>query len=205
MNAKAKNVLRYVCMAILFAGFLAIMILVANKYSFKIDKFISFLSKHRHKFITSSFKILTHLGSVVVLGVFSLIFLLANKNKKDGFFALINLVLVAVVCTVVKYIVRRARPEGFMLIEEVGFSFPSAHAALSAAFYGALAYLSLKRLKNKPLKITLVAILLLLPIFIGFTRIYLGVHFPSDILAGLLLGGALTILSSVVYEKIIKH
>ncbi len=202
-NKLMSEIILYVLMAMLFLAFLCVAILVMSKHNFKIDNFLPFVSRHRPSALTKLFKVLTHLGSAVVLGVISLIFLLIYKNKKDGFFALFNFAIVAVICTIIKYIVRRARPVGFMLIDEVGFSFPSAHAALSAALFGAFAALLAMRVKNKPLKFTLMAIFIILPIFVGFTRIYLGVHFPSDILAGLTLGWAITILSSIIYIKFV--
>ena len=78
----------------------------------------------------------------------------------------------------------RPRPQvPWSIGEEPTWSFPSGHSLFSAVLYGLIAYLLLKR-SPTPLRITLSAAALLLPLAIGLSRIYLGMHFPTDVLAG---------------------
>ena len=142
------------------------------------------------------FKTITKAGNVIPVLCIVVVSLLCFKNKKDQ-----NMLGVAVVSTVLtnqllKRIIRRARPSHVRLIEEKGFSFPSGHAMISIALYGFLIYYVYKHVKNKYVKVILMTLLLLLIIVIGFSRIYLGVHYPSDVIGGYSL--ALTILIVVI-------
>lgn len=104
---------------------------------------------------------------------------------------------------ILKNIVQRPRPTEFRMIDESGYSFPSGHSMASAAFYGFLIYLVYKKVKNKKLKITIITLLSLLIILIGISRIYLGVHYTSDVLAGFFVSiSYLTIYISIIDDYI---
>jgi len=81
-----------------------------------------------------------------------------------------------------------------------GYSFPSGHSMISAAFYGFLIYLIYKKVKNKKLKITLIIVLSILIVSIGISRIYLGVHYTSDVLAGF----TVSVSYLIIYTSIVK-
>ena len=88
-----------------------------------------------------------------------------------------------------KGFIERARPLfSYQAYPEVWYSFPSAHAAFSAALYFFLAYLAWKLIPSRPLRIAVVALLSLLVLAISFSRLYLGVHYASDVIAGVALG-----------------
>ena len=80
------------------------------------------------------------------------------------------------------------------LIEETGFSFPSAHAMLSAALYIMLIILVCKYLKNILAKIVLVPFFSALILVVAYSRVYLGVHYITDIIGGWLIGFAITLI-----------
>ena len=82
----------------------------------------------------------------------------------------------------------RSRPGNPLLEHAKGLSFPSGHALMSVTFYGLLIYIVFKSVKNKELKWTLIVMLMLLILIIGFSRIYLRVHYPSDVAAGYCIG-----------------
>lgn len=135
---------------------------------------------------------LTLLGdSVVIIGATMLsgLFLYVFKKRKAAALGLIAAVVGAGGTNVImKMIVGRARPSGLIpAVVETSSSFPSTHATLAVAFYGFIAYLFCKRYPKYTALITTLATLLMLAI--GFSRLYLGVHFPSDVLAGYVLGG----------------
>lgn len=87
----------------------------------------------------------------------------------------------------VKPLIARPRPDLWRprLVGETGFSFPSGHALASATFYPLLAWATL-RLR----RVGFVLVGVGLPLFVGFGRLYLGVHWPTDVLAGWTLGAA---------------
>jgi undecaprenyl-diphosphatase len=91
----------------------------------------------------------------------------------------------------IKRLVGRERPILERLAEATGFGFPSGHAMVSSSFYGLIGYLLWINLRGKwsgAWSIPVVTMLLLAGI--GFSRIYLGVHYPSDVFAGFAAGGA---------------
>lgn len=87
-----------------------------------------------------------------------------------------------------KHLFDRNRPLVPLLEEARGLSFPSGHALMSVTFYGLLIYIVFKGFRNKTLKWTIISLLLLLIFTIGFSRIYLRVHYASDVIAGFCVG-----------------
>jgi len=136
--------------------------------------------------VTPIVKIVTQFGGATFLITLAIILLIVIKNKKTGLLISLNLASSALLNKILKHIVQRPRPTEFRIIDESGYSFPSGHSMVSAAFYGFLMYLIYKNVKNKYLKWGLIGGLGLLIILIGTSRIYLGVHYTSDVLAGFL-------------------
>ena len=127
--------------------------------------------------------------------------ILLIKNKKIGTSIIINLGTITILNVLLKGILQRPRPIEYRIINESGYSFPSGHSMVSMAFYGYLIYLIYKYIKNKYLKYTLITILSALIIIIGTSRIYLGVHYTSDVIAGFLI----SISYLVVYTSLTKR
>ena len=136
--------------------------------------------------LTPIFKIITWFGSATCLILLTIILFTTIKNKKVGLLISTNLIIITILNQALKIIVQRPRPTEYRIINEAGYSFPSGHSMVSMAFYGFLIYLIYKNIKNKYLKISLIVILSLLIVMIGISRIYLGVHYTSDVCAGFL-------------------
>lgn len=159
-----------------------------------------------YKYLISDFatpiaKCITQLGGAIFLISLSVILLLVIKRKKIGICIWINLVVSTLLNQALKHIVQRPRPTEFRIIDETGYSFPSGHSMVSAAFYGFLIYLIYKKVKNKYLKCTLISLLSILVILIGTSRIYLGVHYASDVVAGFLI----SISYLIIFTSVIKN
>lgn len=87
-----------------------------------------------------------------------------------------------------KHLFGRPRPDVPLVFKAEGLSFPSGHALFSITFYGLLVYLVYKSVENRVLRWTLIVLLVLLMLVIGFSRVYLRVHYASDVIAGFCVG-----------------
>lgn len=131
---------------------------------------------------------ITILGSVKFIIVMTLALSVYFYKKKD--YQKLVYLLLAIVGTsganqVLKHIFTRTRPEMYFLIKETGYSFPSGHAMISMSFYTSMFYLLRnKYYKNRGIFLALNVVIVFI---VGFSRIYLGVHWPTDILTGYLL------------------
>ena len=163
-----------------------------------------FMSKH---FISNSLtpvmRLITQFGGTILMIVWALASLVLIKNKRIAISVVSNLVLIALLNNILKLIVRRARPTGFRLIAETGYSFPSGHSMVSMAFYGYLIYLIYKNVRNKKLRWTLITCFSLLILIIGMSRIYLGVHYTSDVFAGFLFSLGYLVIYTKLTEPIV--
>ena len=135
-------------------------------------------------FATPIAKFITNFGGAIILIVLALMLFIFIKNKKIGVSIISNLAIITVLNQLLKRIVQRPRPTEFRIVEESGYSFPSGHSMVSMAFYGYLIYLIYKYVKNKYLKWISIILLSILICSIGISRIYLGVHYTSDVLGG---------------------
>ena len=137
-------------------------------------------------FTTPIAKTITNFGGAYWIIGISICLLFLIKNKKIGISICLNLILVTSLNYILKQILQRPRPIEYRIIDESGYSLPSGHSMVSMAFYGYLIYLIYKYINNKYLKWSVITLLGLLIISIGISRIYLGVHYTSDVIAGFL-------------------
>ena len=197
-----KKNLKWVVLFICLVGFLALAEDVFNKEIMNGDiigyKLIStFLISD---FVTPIAKFITNFGGAIFLSIATVMLFLLIKNKKIGLSIISNIVIITVLNQLLKRILQRPRPTEFRIVEETGYSFPSGHSMVSMAFYGYLIYLIYRYIKNKYVKWTLITILSILICLIGISRIYLGVHYTSDVLGGFMI----SISYLVVYISSIK-
>ena len=196
-----KN-LKWIILFICLICFLGIAEDVLEDQIFNIDiSYYNFLSEHViSDTLTPIIKIITNFGGIVCLVVLAILSFIFIKNKKIGLAIIGNLGISALLNNILKMILQRPRPTGYRLIEETGYSFPSGHSMASMAFYGFFIYLVYKNVKNKYIKWGLIAVLSLLIVLIGLSRVYLGVHYLSDVLGGFLV----TISYLIIYVHLIK-
>lgn len=201
---KLKVNYTWILFGVLVSLFLIWTILVLNgnllSFDYKVFDFI-----HHYllsDFLTFFLKIITYMGSAWFLGLITLIILCFFKNKLIGICLGINLFLVSMLNLILKNIFLIPRPDTLNLILENGFSYPSGHAMTSFAFYGFIIYLVYKKMKPSVLKKGLILLFILLILFIGFSRIYLGVHHFSDILGGYFISFAYLLLFVKLSRKL---
>ena len=163
------------------------------------------VEKLRTDTLTKIMKVITFFGdaiSIITLTILSIIFV---KNKKNKIFIGTNAVLITLLNVLIKNLVKRPRPEGFRIISESGYSFPSGHSMVSTAFYGLFIYLAYKYIDNKKLKYFICTVLSVLIVLIGTSRVYLGVHYGSDVIAGFVLSIAYLIGFTSIFSKILEE
>ncbi|MBG9542708.1 phosphatase PAP2 family protein [Cytobacillus firmus] len=203
-----KNVTRinifYLALAVsIIGGFLLLFIEIVDEL--KEEELIRFdesVIQYVQAFIsprlTEYMSVVTFLGSVKWLAfsvLIAAVLLFLFKKRSLAWFMVLSSGLGALFNLLLKWIFKRERPDIRPLIEEQGFSFPSGHSMGSFIFYGSLAYMIIHLAKRKRWKAAWTMMLGCFIMMIGLSRIYLGVHFPSDVIAGFAAGGAwLTIM-----------
>ena len=197
-----KYIILLICIIILYA----IIEDIFEKETIFIDLFVYKLIvlSMRNNVFTIIFKFITNLGGAYCLIIISILCAIFIKNKKIAFAIPINLILSTMLNLVLKNIVERPRPIGYRLIDETGYSFPSGHSMISAAFYGLIIYFIWKNVKNTKLKYISCILLSLLILFIGISRIYLGVHYASDVIGGFTISIAYLIIFTITFKAINK-
>lgn len=111
-----------------------------------------------------------------------------------------------VLSSLLKFEVDRPRPDLVShLVNETSFSFPSGHAMLSAITYLTLGSLAARFLPDRATKVFLLALAVLVTVLVGTSRVYLGVHWPSDVLAGWCAGFAWAMLCWLAARLLQRH
>ena len=187
-----KKVLNYIILSAAICVILFFAICICMGKSFYLDQFMKKLIVDglRRDWLTEIVKVLTNLGSLPAYIVYLAIAFFVVKNKRVVYSMVVNLGIAACLMLIIKNIVRRPRPFDLMLIEETGFSFPSGHSLNAFVFFGFIIYLVYKFNKDKKKKehLWLPIVCGLLMLLIPLSRIYLGVHYASDCLCGMLVG-----------------
>ena len=196
-----KKYLKWILVGVLISVF---MVVVHELLNDKLDDFdiliYTFTTNFKSYFLTFFFLFISFLASPPTLIIVSLLLFIVFKNQKYGLLSLLNLIFIVLLNQGLKIFFSRERPFDWMIINEKGFSFPSGHAMVAAAFYGIIIYLIWKSNTTKKRKIALTVFLCLLIFFIGISRIYLGVHYASDVIAGFTLSISYVIFATAFID-----
>lgn len=165
--------------------------------------FYNIIVKLRSDKTTNFMKFITFLASTKFIASIVIIFLILYFLKKKKIFLGIDILILGEVLlnNIVKVIVGRERPSLEHLVTETSYSFPSGHTMVAVVLYGLIIYLLYSSKMNKNLKFSCILLLILLIILIMISRIYLGVHFFSDVFSGLCLSLAYLIFMIKELEK----
>lgn len=204
MNNKTKKIIKWILFAITAILAIVVTINVKNGRILELDLNIyKFFSENIiNDKLTPIVKVITHIGGAKIVLVLTVVAIILIKGLKNKLFLLTGIVGTAGLNVVLKHIIQRERPNINRLIPEKGYSFPSGHSMMSMAFYGMLIFLIFKYVKNTALKWTLIVILTILLSTIGITRIYLGVHYPSDVIGGFLVSLTYLFILTEIYNKV---
>lgn len=204
MNKFLKNYGKYIIVGIgiVIFGIIATLLLIDKITPFDNVIYNAIISLKSDS-VTKFFKLITKLCNekFIIIATLLIFIILLFKKKKIGFILTLNVLLCSGLNTVIKHIFLRPRPVGLKLIKQGGYSFPSGHSMMAVAFFGILIYLVCRSKWKKSIKILLSSLLTVLILLIGISRIYLGVHFASDVLAGFAIAlSYLIIFTSVVFK-----
>ena len=177
---------RFYVLSISLLIFLSLMILMLKNDVLGIDEAgYNFISKYMIKNnITPFIKFITNLGGGLFLLLMTVGSFFVIKNRKIFYGIVANLSCSLILNLSLKEILHRNRPVTNRIIEEIGYSFPSGHAMVSMAFYGFFIYLIYVYCDKKKFKWPLIIFLTINILAIGISRVYLGVHYLSDVIAG---------------------
>ncbi|WP_460059419.1 phosphatase PAP2 family protein [Pseudolactococcus yaeyamensis] len=155
--------------------------------------------------LTSFSKFITNFGGAayvpILLGAV-LIFLVLKKWYAEAIFIAANVAIVPILIYILKHIYGRSRPSLPHLVVENGLSFPSGHASTSLMFYACLMVLICQRLHNRQMKWLVRVLATMFIVLIGMSRIYLGVHYPTDILGGWLMSASILLMTFPIYDEV---
>lgn len=202
--AKFLKVLKWIICLSLFATFGLLTFMVMNGKLYLLDNTVY---KYLFAFLeplnlTTPFKVITNLGGPELLIFLCFILLILVQDRKVGVGISLNLVLCALLNVLTKNIVLRPRPSVTSLIVENGYSFPSGHAMASMAFYGFIIYLLWQSKYRKSWKIVGTTIFALIILTVGLSRIYLGVHYFSDVICGYILALGYLMIFITIFNKV---
>lgn len=205
MKEKTAGRLTAAALCIIIFVILLIAVVTGSAYGFD-DPVREFIYSLRSDTLTVIMKIITYMGNWQIVTLLCIVLLAIKKTRCTyGVPVAAGAIFVTVLNKVIKSIVARPRPDvSLHLIEQGGMSFPSGHAITSMFVYGMLIYLLYVGLQNMQsrrdiVRIVLMIILAIPMIFVGVSRVYLGVHYPTDVLAGWCLAGVVIVVESMIY------
>jgi len=170
---------------------------------------IQWLSGFTSAPLTQGMIFFTHLGSAaVLLAVCLLVLLILQRHGRPPAELLLVLLSLSggwVANVLLKLLFQRPRPDFGHLVEVTGFSFPSGHAMVSLSFYGFLAFLYWQGGGRRPRRYLAAALAGMLISLIGVSRVYLGVHYPSDVLAGFSAGLVCLLACAVAWRILVRQ
>ena len=157
----------------------------------RIMLFITFLGKHQF---------------LVPANLLLIFYFLLIQNQNWFSIRILTIALSSLVLMLLlKYLFQRKRPLSPLLKAAKGLSFPSGHAIMSVTFYGMLLYILLHTVDIEWLKYLLTIVLVLLILLIGYSRVYLRVHYASDVLAGFIIGILWLLISLAVLNQLERN
>ena len=185
--------------------FILLLILIKTNSIESFDTSIyNLIAMHINANLTDFFKFMTFLGEGVSIASFCVLALIVTfilKKRNIGLIIAGCVTFNSLFSEGLKRIIQRPRPEILRLIDESSYSFPSSHTLASVSLCGILIYFILRSEWDKNMKIVISSLLVLFPLLIGISRIYLGVHNASDVFGGAILAMILLLIEISIIEK----
>lgn len=198
---------------LILISFIALLFFIAIAFLIHLESIISFdqrilleISKVDHPVMTNIMLFFSAIGSpvaVIILSLLILVFLFfVLKHRAELVLFASVTIASAVFNQLLKIIFQRVRPDVQRFVEETGYSFPSGHSMAAFTLYGMLAFLLWRHIPSKPGRILLLIFSSIMILSIGFSRLYLGVHYPSDVIGAYLFSGFLVGSSIWFFQRL---
>lgn len=181
----------------LISVFILLMIGYDNIFQAFDLKIISCIQSLKNEYLTVFYKMITIIADTYQSAIITILIvasLYIKKHYREALFLAITMSACGIAMPLLKNIFSRERPDFYRLIEISGYSFPSGHTTSATTMYLTLAIVVLS-IMNKLNKYFIFSIAVIGIVIIGSSRIYLGVHYPTDVMAGICLG--ISIVSTV--------
>ena len=213
MNLNERNetkkymTIRRIAGAAALACFIVLLICVLTEHTAGFDDPVrEFFYGLRAEWLTEIAVAITMMADKrVIIGICILLLIIPQTRLRFGVPLSAGALSVTIVNTTIKHLVQRARPDVLHLVVEHGHSFPSGHSITSLFFYGLAIWLVWRHVKNPVVRRVLTILLAIPMLLIGPTRIYLGVHYPTDVLAAWCLAVVAIVLVIEINEAIGKR
>lgn len=206
MKLKGYGLSAFIIGLVSIIGFASMVFLVSTKKIIQFDQLvISLIQDLESSNLTGIMKFFTKIGSfssvlvICLLSAFFLFFVL--KHRTELLLFVIVTIGTPIINKILKGLFQRARPELHRLIEIGGYSFPSGHAMNAFSVYGILTFLLWRHIPTRLGRAALIMISSIFILMIGISRVYLGVHYPSDIIAGYFASSFWLVISIWFFQK----
>lgn len=172
--------------ALCLAAFACLLIKVLKGRAIRIDElgYLLFVERLRSPVLTVAMKAVSNLASLPFIVGVLVVAMLRAPCRVHVILAAVNVGAISAIDQLLKVLVRRPRPQGFRLVEAPGLSFPSGHSMAAMAFYGYGIWLVRCGVHGLPFGAAIEIALACVILAVGVSRIYLGVHYTSDVLGG---------------------
>lgn len=157
-------------------------------------------------FLTSVMSLVSFLGStgpVIVISLILMVVLYKTVGNRREILLFVVVSIGSVLLNILlKHLFQRERPSLIQIVAETGFSYPSGHSMAALSLYGITTFLFWKHIKKSSRRKLLIAASTMIIMTMGFSRVYLGVHYPTDIIGGYLISGFWLALTIFGYQYI---
>lgn len=168
------------------------------------NQMLEYIHNNINPLLLRIMKIVSFIGSAYFIIPLMAIVLVYNYIRKKAFESKILLMSTAgswILNFLLKQVFQRTRPLQYFLVEQGGYSYPSGHTMVATSFYFAIAYIITRNIKDRRIKAICFIIATVAILVMGSSRLYLGVHWPTDIIGGFLMGYILFQISVTLIKQ----